>query len=103
EPQAAPVYPPLTPAIQAPSGGTAMPLKPVKPKEDLDDVYPEVGDLVNHFAFGDCTVVASNGDQISLRSDPDGRVRAVALAMLKIEPQPDGPDGKRRFKLARKN
>jgi hypothetical protein len=48
-------------------------------------------------------VVTSNGDQIGLRPEPDGRVRTVALAMLKIEPQPDGPDGQRRFKLARKN
>jgi hypothetical protein len=105
EPRAAavPVYPPVAPSAQMPPGGGNIPTKLVKPKEDIDDIYPEVGDLVHHFAFGDCTVIASNGDQISLRVEPDGRVRAVALAMLKIEPQPDGPDGKRRFKLARKN
>ena len=57
--------------------------------------------LANDWQMIDEVII--NGDQISLRVEPDGRVRAVALAMLKIEPQPDGPDGKRRFKLARKN
>ncbi len=103
EPRAVPVYPPVAQAAQASASGGIMPAKPVKPKDDIDDVYPEIGDLVHHFAFGDCTVIASNGDQISLRVEPDGRVRAVALAMLRIEPQPDDADGKRRFKLARKN
>jgi predicted DNA-binding protein with PD1-like motif len=96
EPQAAP------PAFQA-GASAALPLKPAKPKDDFDGVYPEPGDLVTHFTFGECSVVGSDGDRISLRPTPDGRVLTVALSVLKIEPQPDGPDGQRRFKLSRKN
>jgi hypothetical protein len=82
----------------------ALPQKLVtKPKDDLDAVYPELGDAVDHFHFGECTVIGSDGDKIRLRQNKDGRVREVALAMLKVEPQPDGPDGQRQFKLARKN
>ncbi len=56
-----------------------------------------------HFAFGECTVIGSDGDRIRLRQDRDGRVREVALTMLRIEPPALGPDGSRHFKLHRKN
>jgi hypothetical protein len=79
-----------------------MPQRPQKPKEELES-YPDVGDAVMHFAFGECTVLSSDGDRIRLRQDKDGRVREVALAMLRIEPPALGEDGTRHFKLHRKN
>ncbi len=79
-----------------------MPQRPQKPREDLE-VYPDVGDTVMHFAFGECTVLSSDGDRIRLRQDKDGRVREVALAMLRIEPTSTGAEGTRHFKLHRKN
>ena len=81
---------------------TAMPQRPQRPREDVDN-YPDVGDAVMHFAFGECTVLSSDGDRIRLRQDKDGRVREVALAMLRIEPPSTGADGTRHFKLHRKN
>lgn len=90
-------YPPQTAAADPP----AMPQKPVRREEEVD-AYPEVGDAVTHFHFGECTVISSDGDRIRLRQDRDGRVREVALAMLKIE-SPTMVDGKRHFKLTRKN
>ena len=82
--------------------GAAMPQRPAKPKDDVE-IYPEVGDAVMHFHFGECTVVTSDGDRIRLRQDKDGRVREVALAMLKIEAPTVAADGRRLFKLGRKN
>ena len=79
-----------------------MPQRPAKPKDDVD-VYPEVGDAVMHFHFGECTVMSSDGDRIRLRQDKDGRVREVALTMLKIDPPTTANDGRRLFKLGRKN
>ena len=67
-------------------------------------MYPELGDTVTHFHFGDCTVVGSDGDRIKLRQDgKDGRVREVALTMLKIGPPTTAADGRRHFMLLRKN
>jgi predicted DNA-binding protein with PD1-like motif len=67
------------------------------------EVYPEVGDSVNHFHFGDCIVIGSDGDRIRLRQERDGRVREVSLAMLKIDAPITDADGKRLFLLGRKN
>jgi predicted DNA-binding protein with PD1-like motif len=82
----------------------APPARIAKPVDDSNDIYPEMNDLVNHFQFGDCEVVSSDGERIRLRQIKDGRVREVALEMLKIErPTIDEVTSKRSFKLARKN
>jgi predicted DNA-binding protein with PD1-like motif len=74
-----------------------------KPHEDTTEVYPEIGDLVTHFHFGECEVISSDGERIRLRQIKDGRVREVSLAMLRIEgPTLDAAE-KRTFKLHRKN
>lgn len=97
EPPAVALYPPSTPAAETP----AMPQRPMRPRDDAE-IYPEVGDTVMHFHFGECTVIGSDGDRIRLRQDRDGRVREVALSMLRIEP-PTIINEKRNFKLLRKN
>jgi predicted DNA-binding protein with PD1-like motif len=101
-PATPPAAPTPAPSPAAPANeGSSMPQRPQKPQDDLE-VYPEVGDVVMHFAFGECTVIGSDGDRIRLRQDRDGRVREVALTMLRIEP-PSVADGTRHFKLHRKN
>lgn len=72
-------------------------------KQEQMDAYPEIGDSVGHFHFGECTVISSDGDRIRLRQDKDGRVREVALAMLKIADPTIMADGRRHFVLGRKN
>jgi hypothetical protein len=72
-------------------------------KQEQMDAYPEIGDSVAHFHFGECTVISSDGDRIRLRQDKDGRVREVALAMLKIADPTIMADGRRHFVLGRKN
>lgn len=72
-------------------------------KQEQMDAYPEIGDAVGHFHFGECTVISSDGDRIRLRQDKDGRVREVALAVLKIEDPTIMADGRRHFVLGRKN
>ena len=95
--QPATIQPPSAPAL-------APPARFAKPEEDPNEIYPEMTDLVNHFSFGDCEVVSSDGERIRLRQIKDGRVREVSLEMLKIErPTIDPVTNKRSFKLARKN
>ena len=56
-----------------------------------------------HFAFGRCEVVTSDGDRLHLRLGKDGRVKEIALEMLKVTPLApvEGATGKH-FKLDRK-
>lgn len=87
-----------------PALGDAPPLppRPAKPPDDLA-IYPETGDAVMHFHFGECMVIGSDGDRIRLRQTKDGRVREVALTMLRVEEFTTLPDGTRHFILTRKN
>lgn len=92
-------------AVSAPSelaAGPALPARPNRPRDDVE-VYPEVGDLVSHFHFGECSVLSSDGDRIRLRQERDGRVREVSLTMLRIEAPTTDAEGRRHFHLARKN
>lgn len=90
---------------QAPEMENTGPTRPRAPKRvEEDDFSPEPGERVSHFHFGECTVISSDGDRIRLRQDRDGRVREVALTMLRVEPPTIDPaSGKRQFRLARKN
>ncbi|MFT3764949.1 MAG: hypothetical protein QM820_05440 [Minicystis sp.] len=99
---AIPSPPPPAAPLMGSHGGPALPPKPMRPM-DAPDVYPDVGDSVMHFHFGECTVVSSDGDRIRLQQEKDGRVREVALAMLKIEAPTTLADGRRHFKLGRKH
>jgi predicted DNA-binding protein with PD1-like motif len=79
-----------------------MPRPPAKPKANLDEeVYPEAGDLVDHFAFGRCEVVKSDGDRLHVKIPRDGRIKEIALEMLRVSPRPD-EDGKKVYKLDRR-
>ncbi|HVY49540.1 MAG TPA: PPC domain-containing DNA-binding protein [Minicystis sp.] len=79
-----------------------LPQRPTRPRDETE-VYPEIGDRVTHFHFGECEVIGSDGDRIRLRQERDGRVREVALTMLKIDLPTVGEDGRRHFELRRKN
>jgi predicted DNA-binding protein with PD1-like motif len=93
---------PATSARPASHDGPARPVRPVKVEQEMEQ-YPEVGDVVIHFHFGECTVVTSDGDRIRVRQDKDGRVLDVALMKLRIEPAGETAEGKRIFRLHRKN
>jgi len=81
---------------------TAMPARPPRASPDLDAPFPEPGDVVDHFAFGRCDVLKSDGDRLHLRVGKDGRIREIALGMLRVSRLADGDDGRRRFKLERR-
>jgi predicted DNA-binding protein with PD1-like motif len=110
-PQAAPSSPSLTTATNGappkpaqPGGAAPMPVRPSRPQVELvEEVYPDEGDIVEHFAFGRCDVVKSDGDRLHLRLGKDGRVKEIALEMLKVTPlEPiEGASGKH-YKLDRK-
>jgi predicted DNA-binding protein with PD1-like motif len=86
------------PAAPAP----LIPPRPVRASHDDEEtVFPEAGDVVDHFAFGRCDVLKSDGDRLHLKVHKDGRIKEIALEMLKVTTLPD-EDGKRRFKLERR-
>ena len=84
------------------SANANMPKRPVA-KDDSVESYPEEGDVVTHFQFGRCNVVYSDGERLRLQQDKDGRVREVALSMLRIGDPTMSEAGKREWELARKN
>lgn len=80
-----------------------MPQRPVRtPTVESDDPFPEPGDAVDHFAFGRADVVKSDGDRLHVKVHKDGRIKEIALEMLRVSRLPDDDDGKRRFKLERR-
>lgn len=102
--------PPMPPVIEPTQHAAAsvapaqLPPKPVRRSaQDESAVYPDAGDRVTHFAFGECDVESSDGDRIRLKQDKDGRVREVSLAMLRIDPPEVDAEGRRHFRLNRKN
>jgi hypothetical protein len=91
-------------ATQArPQGASVpMPQRPAaRPKTETEGPVPEAGDVVEHFAFGSCEVVKSDGDRLHLRIPKDGRIREIALEMLRVTPL-DAEGTGRRFKLERR-
>lgn len=96
--------PPSNPGTSTGNVGAPAPLIPKKPLREFGpEVYPEEGDIVTHFAFGRCTVVMSDGERIRLQQERDGRVREVALSMLRMEEPTIQEDGKKHWELQRKN
>jgi hypothetical protein len=71
-------------------------------EEVEQELFPEAGDLVEHFAFGKCEVLTAEGERLRIR-DVGGphRIREVSLAMLKVT-GPTEANGKRLFRLVRK-
>jgi len=72
-----------------------------EPEPD-DPELPDVGDRVEHFAFGLCNVVGSDGERLRIRSlGGHGRVREISLAMLEVG-RPVASGGRRVFKLLKR-
>lgn len=71
--------------------------------DDDDDRWPDAGDLVEHFAFGLCDVLMASDDRLKIRDkNGPGRIREIRAEVLRVHP-PVAKDGKRLFKLERKN
>jgi predicted DNA-binding protein with PD1-like motif len=88
----------FTTAVSSP-----MPQRPARPPTvENEDPFPEPGDAVDHFAFGRADVVKSDGDRLHVKVLKDGRVKEIALEMLRVSRLPDAEDGRRHFKLERR-
>ncbi len=80
----------------------AIPQRPTRAEVPYDDrPFPEAGDVVDHFAFGACEVLKSDGDRLHLKVAKDGRVREIALEMLRVTLLTKGEE-RSRYKLDRK-
>jgi hypothetical protein len=120
---ATPLAPPIpAPAMSAAAAAAAQPL-PLKPPtaqpttswgqvaqaserdedEDEDEEHlPVPGDLVDHFSFGLCEVVTSDGERLRIRDlRGPGRIREISLSMLNVA-RPTTSNNKRLFRLMRK-
>jgi predicted DNA-binding protein with PD1-like motif len=104
----APAIAPSPPAGPRPSptfSAQAMPQRIARPVqvETEDEPVPEPGDIVEHFAFGRCEVVKSDGDRLHVRLGKDQRIKEIALEMLRVSslPSEEGQTTKH-WKLARK-
>jgi predicted DNA-binding protein with PD1-like motif len=94
---------PSSPSLLGAVGAAAViPQRVPRPTVDLDTPSPEAGDVVDHFAFGRAEVVKSDGDRLHLKVPGGGRVREIALEVLKVQRLEDTPEGKRHFRLERK-
>lgn len=95
---------PSSPALFL-GGGLAQPIpaRPARPQVDEEEgPTPEPGDRVEHFAFGSCEVLKSDGERLHLRLGKNGSIKEIALEMLRVSELPaDGGPG-RRFKLERR-
>ena len=71
--------------------------------EEEDQAIPEPGDIVEHFAFGRCEVVKTEGDRLHVRLGKEQRVKEIALEMLRVSLlDPIEGQTTKHFKLARK-
>ncbi|MDP9035688.1 MAG: hypothetical protein M3O50_12860 [Myxococcota bacterium] len=87
----------------APPANAPMPTRPARARgAQADEPMPETGDFVDHFAFGLCQVLKTDGDRIHLRVGKEGRVREIAMEMLRVSRLPDAEDGTHQFKLERR-
>lgn len=70
--------------------------------EPEEPEMPDVGDRVEHFAFGLCNVVGTDGERLRIRSlGGHGRVREISLSMLEVG-RPVASGGRRVFKLLKR-
>jgi predicted DNA-binding protein with PD1-like motif len=94
------------PAVRSSGGprpaGPMLPTRPARREPNLDESFPEPGDVVDHFAFGRCDVIRSDGDRLHLKVHKDGRIREIALEMLRVTPLSEDTARPRRFKLERR-
>lgn len=105
-PAAAPSWPDAVAAsAPTPSRSTGAPgtfaRPPTRVVESEDGPYPVAGDTVEHFAFGSCEVLKSDGDRLHVRMK-DGRIREIAIEMLKVTPIGPSEGDKQRYRLDRK-
>jgi predicted DNA-binding protein with PD1-like motif len=101
---------PARPATQQAQSYTAQPIPPrpvrasAEQEEEEVGPHPEAGDFAEHFAFGPCDVIKSDGERIFLKLHKDGRIKEIALAMLRVSPleSTEGEAGPRKWRLQRK-
>lgn len=73
-----------------------------EPEADEGDDEIRAGDLVDHFSFGLCDVLMSDGERLKIRDKHGpGRIREVAVEMLEVTRAP-GREGKRCFRLMKR-
>lgn len=107
-PASVPPSPRAQPSVTAKGGWAASALASAEVTREMDpddvpNAMPGAGDLVDHFAFGLCQVLMGDEDTLKIRDlHGRGRIREIRVEMLKVT-GPTAKDGKRLFKLARRN
>jgi hypothetical protein len=94
---------PPVPARPPATGSSPGPLRPLvrRVTETEEQPTPQAGDIVEHFAFGTCEVLKSDGDRLHVKMEKDSRIREIALEMLRVTALPT-TDDVARYRLDRK-
>lgn len=94
------------PAVKSAADRRAELLRPARPMTASPAADPALiparGDIAEHFAFGRCEVIKTEGERIHLKLERDGRIKEIALEMLRVKEVDSATPGRRRFKLERK-
>ena len=97
----APTYDPRKPGSgPSPLPPPSAPIPPRRKSID-EEIYPEPGDLLDHFTFGRCVVLRSDGDEMLVQNPNSGRTRTIRISALHAE-EPTEEDGKRLFRLTQR-
>jgi predicted DNA-binding protein with PD1-like motif len=78
------------------------PARPMMAAAADPGLIPARGDIAEHFAFGRCEVIKTEGERIHLKLERDGKIKEIALEMLRVKEVDSATPGRRRFKLERK-
>ena len=70
--------------------------------DDEADEAPRYGDRVDHFVFGLCDVMVVREERMKIRAAEGGKLREIHLRAVRVL-KPTVEDGRRVFKLARRN
>ena len=57
-----------------------MPRPPARPVSTDEELFPEAGELADHFAFGRCEIIKIDGDRLHLKIPRDGVIVMIVAA-----------------------
>ncbi|MFI5302442.1 MAG: PCC domain-containing protein, partial [Polyangiales bacterium] len=67
--------------VRAAATALPAPATPIAPRKkvEIEEFLPEVGDAIEHFAFGRCRVLKSDGEELLVRDESTGKIRTIHL------------------------
>jgi predicted DNA-binding protein with PD1-like motif len=72
--------------VRAAATPLSAPVTPIAPRKKvaIEEFLPEIGDAIDHFAFGRCRVLKSDGEELLVRDESTGKTRTIHLSVLEV-------------------